>query len=76
MEIIHILIIDIVCVALGVIGIWKIPLTAFFGMMIGLSVLFYEILDVGFSDIGVRMFTIITILICIVCFIGGYKKND
>lgn len=75
MEVIHILIIDIFSIILGIVGLWKIPLSALFGVLISITVLFYQIIDVGFTDIGFRMFTILTVVICATCLIGGYDKN-
>lgn len=75
MEIIHLLIINVVCISLGIIGLWKLPIVGFFGVIMSLTVLFYEIIEVGFSDIGLRMFTIVTVVFCLVCAIGGYNRN-
>jgi len=75
MEPYMILIINVFCILLGIIGLWKIPLSAFFGVLISLTVLFNELVYIGFIDSGLRLFTILTIIICSVCLIGGYNKN-
>ena len=75
-EVLHIIIIDIVCIALGVIGLMYIPLSALFGTIMSLTIMFNEILTGETTDITLRMFTIVVTVMCAVCFIAGWNREN
>lgn len=76
MEIVHLLAINILCIIISVFSLYsRIPLISFFGVLISITLLFYILMVEGVGDVGIRMFTILTIIVCCVSLIGGYSRN-
>lgn len=75
-ELLYVIILNIVCIALGVIGLYKVPLSALFGTILSLTIVYNEILTGETSDLTIRMFSIIVTVMCAVCFIGGWTKDN
>lgn len=71
----YIILINCFIILLSVIAVWKIPLAGVFGVLISVTVLFYEIINGNITDIGVRMFTILSVVISTMGTIGGFSRN-
>jgi hypothetical protein len=70
------LVIDIFCIILSIIGLWKVPLSALFSLIITVTVLLGAILSNNILDTGIMTLTVVTIVISAICLAGGYNRNS